>query len=249
MPDQKEKEIATINNEKHLDLITDRVTPLLRNCLIENIRTMETSNVTTRIRLITEQAFEKLEFKDPLLKAGLKALFLKKSKELLEKSTIKASSDENNNKIESIALSILPEILDGSLFEEDDEWLDQYIDGQLLMFVHNLLKHYFNMYFQKVEFAMLKNWDDAELLTFGKEQSRFTMAELDNIIKSGQGFNAWLGKKRKGKIILRELAEEYCQLLHNKIDKEFVDEVVDKTNACSWNADFRTFCLKKYDEK
>jgi len=100
MPDQKEKEIATINNEKHLDLITDRVTPLLRNCLIENIRTMETSNVTTRIRLITEQAFEKLEFKDPLLKAGLKALFLQKIKKNYWKNPqLRLLVIENNNKI------------------------------------------------------------------------------------------------------------------------------------------------------
>ena len=236
-------------NEKHLDLITDRVTPLLKSCLIADIRTIETANVTTRIKLITERAFEELEFKNPVIKAGLRDFFLKKTKELLEKTVIDAHEDENKNKIESIAMAIIPEILDGELFEQDYEWLDRYIDGQLLMFVHNLLKHYFNMYFQKIEFAMMKNWDDAELLTFGKEQSRFRMSELDNIIKSGMGFNAWLGKKRKGKLILRELAEEYCQLLHNKVDKEFVDEVVDKTQACDWHKGFREFCLEKYDKK
>jgi len=234
-------------NDKHLDLITDRVTPFLKECFIKDIRTLETANVTTRVTRISEEAFTKVKFENPVIEELLKDFFVKKAGEILKECKPAKADDEHKQSLEDIALSVLPDILDGTLFAEDAEWLKKYMKGELTLFIHGLLKHYFDVYYQKIEFAMLKNWDDAELLTFGKEQSRFKMSELDHIIKSGQGFNAWLGKKRGGKLILRELAEEYS--LKEQMDEGFIDELVDKTQACDWNKDFRTFCLEKYDKK
>jgi len=252
MTDKKQEPNKETNpNDKHLDLISDKVTPLLKNCLIQNIRTNEVANISSRIIKILEGAFGSLDKTDPLVREGLRGIFLKRTKALLQNTNVKLNKDSKDIKIETIAHKAIESIMDGELFDEDNEWMNQYVDGIINKFVYDLIKHYFEMFFQKTEFAMLKNWDDAELLTFGKEQDRFTMKELDELLKSGHGFNAWLGMKRKlgkgngKKLILQELAEKFAEGKEGVV----VQKLVDKVKACNWDKGFREFCLDEFYKK
>ncbi len=226
-------------SKKHLELISELVTLVLKDCLIEDIRTKEVSNVSSRIIKKIEDATLNVDFSEEIISSGIKRLFKKSSNKILD------SLQNSDDGIDKIANNAIKTILDGDLFDKDDEWLSQYIKGHINKFIYMLLKHYFEALFQKTEFSMMRSWDDAELLTFGKEQSRFRMSELDRILKSGNGFNAWLDKKRGDKTILSELIEDYCTMHEGAIS----DKLEDGVKLCDWDSGFRNFCLEKYNEK
>jgi hypothetical protein len=233
-------------SEKHFDLIHDRVTPFLAECLKQNIRTTETANVSTRITKKVMDMFDDMKFNSESVKGGLKYLFEEKCKEILDSAKVEVHKKDSENKFELIAHVALKEILDGSLFEQDEEWIDGYLEAVQTDFVKNLIKHYLDSYYQKIEFAMVKNWEDAELAKFGKEQNRYTFQELHRIIMDGNGFNAWVNKKVKKKTILEGLAEDY--LKENKSDMTAHD-LVEFAKACNWNPEFREYCMDKYNQK
>lgn len=228
-------------NDKHLDLISDRVTPLLKDCFIEDIRTSEVGNISSRIIKIIEDSLIDVDNSDKNVTANLKKLFIKRARELNDKLTITIHEKESENQIEAIVHPAIKTILDGELFAEDDEWLNTYVEGQVNQFIYALIKHYFEMLFQKTEFAMLRSWDDAELHTFGKEKPRFRMSELDRILKSGVGFNAWLDTADN----LKKLAEDYA-VTHEGV---IIEKLIDGMKLCDWDAGFREYCLEKYGEK
>ncbi|MFA5340680.1 MAG: hypothetical protein WC332_02780 [Clostridia bacterium] len=229
----------------HFDLIADHITPFLLLSLNENIRTTDDSNVKSRTIKIFQDTIQDIDFNNEEIVKLLKDLFIKKSKELKEKAKITVYDDENERKFELLAHCAIEETLDGRLFAEDDEFLNAKIQQDIHRMLVDLIIHYLESFFLKVDFSLIKSWEDAELMAFGKDRPRFTMLELDQLLKNGQGFNAWLNKKAGEKTILENLADEFVK----ENDKFKADELVDKVKACNWDKEFRDFCMTKYNQK
>lgn len=240
-------------NEKHFDLIADRVTPFLAESLKEDIRTIEIANVTNRTIGILESKLPSVDLSAPVIKAGLQEFFIKKTAELLAacESSISLELEPEQKKLENIAMASVRTLLNGELFKEDSEWLQGYMEGIVRRFFYDLTKHYFDAYFQKIEFAMVKNWEDAELMMFGKEQSRFTMKELDQLLKKGNGFNAWLMTKKGKGLIIEDIASDYLAANPEKVSAEgySVQKLVNGAKACNWLKEFRDYCLERFGKK
>jgi len=91
-------------------------------------------------------------------------------------------TEERDIKCEPVCHKIIG-LMDSAFFEKDKAWLDEYIAETNKMFIRNLIKHYFEALFSKVDFAMETSYKKAEEKLFGVPKQNVSLKFLDEVLK------------------------------------------------------------------
>ena len=186
---KEEQEFAIASSKHRTEKIEELAYKALAIALKENIPVFELPYyVLQRAREIIGQAFNKVDFNNPKLKAARKKFLkecleeTKKNLPLYEKQEEKDETAIRNNKCEPVAQAIVDLLLDSELVFSDDKYFDRVLENEEAVPLNAAIAGYGQALDEKLLMIVGEHWRRATEKMFGVAKEKFTFVQLRDIL-------------------------------------------------------------------
>ena len=187
---KEEQEFAIASSKHRTEKIEELAYKALAIALKENIPVFELPYyVLQRARGIIGEAFNKVDFNNPKLKAARKKFMkeclaeLKTKIPIYEKQEEKDETATRDNGCEPVARAIVDFLLDEELIFSDDNYFDKVLENEESVPLNAAIAGYGQALDEKLLMVISRHWSEATEKMMGVPKERLTFTQLNDILK------------------------------------------------------------------